>query len=169
MGNWKYKKASYEAATLEFLKIKDDAIKTADERLLGLANYSLALCYSKMEEKEAALEHFKAAAETNDKKIRFRSLFNAGVLHYENQNYLKAAECFKKAILTDNSRIEAKVDFEYAMISQSIKKKRFRTKNENNDEYRETEKEIFQRIKENEQNFFKSSEKTDHEGDGNDY
>lgn len=171
IGNWRYKNGLYDSAIIKFLKVKEGAVKKADRELLSAANYSLGLCYAKMEEKEAALAHFKAAAETDDKKIRFRSLFNAGILYYDALNYSKAAECFKQATISDNSKIESKVNFEISSVSKSMEKKSFQEKkqqmNENQDELK---KEIFQKIANKESNIFKNAEKpTYSQGDKNDY
>jgi Ca-activated chloride channel family protein len=86
------------------------------------AEYAIGTSYLAMDEGEAALSHFiKAGEETAAKKenreLLYRIRYNTGIIHFQNGEYLEAAEDFKNALRIEPSRIEAKHNLELSLLS----------------------------------------------------
>ena len=89
------------------------------------AEYGLGLSYSALEEKNAALVRYSAAEELLDtikgdhQELRYRLMYNTGIIHFEQGDYNRAVEFFHKALEIDGSRLEAKRNLELSLLARS--------------------------------------------------
>jgi Ca-activated chloride channel family protein len=83
-----------------------------------------------MDEEEAAMEKFLAAAEAlpaqddaergsvrEHRELRYRIHYNTGVIHFQRGDYAAAAGEFRRALETDGSHVEAKRNLELSLLS----------------------------------------------------
>ena len=88
------------------------------------AEYGLGSAYFALEEGSAALERYEAAASSleelkpeNHVELRYRILYNTGIIHFEKGNYEDAVQSFRDALKIDGSRIEAKRNLELSLLT----------------------------------------------------
>jgi len=119
-GNFYRSQHRYAEAISSFLK----ALEFED--VVPYAEYGLGLCYSSLDEKEAALERYHAAeeflgsAKGEHQELRFRLTFNTGIIHFEQGDYSGATDFFRKALEIDGSRIDAKRNLELSLLARSM-------------------------------------------------
>jgi Ca-activated chloride channel family protein len=87
------------------------------------AEYGLGTIYFSLDEGEAALERFAAAEEAaallpgEHRELGFRIHYNTGVVRFQRGDYPLAAEEFKRALMVDGSRVEAKRNLELSLLA----------------------------------------------------
>jgi Ca-activated chloride channel family protein len=87
------------------------------------AEYGLASAFFALEEGEAALDRYREAKNSLDLKredhpeLRYRIYYNMGIIYFEKGNYDEAAQAFRRALILDGSRIEAKRNLELSLLS----------------------------------------------------
>jgi Ca-activated chloride channel family protein len=97
-----------------------------DSKTAPYAAYLLGSAYFAMEQDEAALARF-GEAENNalmqeNRELIYRSRYNSGIVRFKNGDFTGAALDFKRAMEADNTRIDAKLNFELSMLSLMQKK-----------------------------------------------
>ena len=88
------------------------------------AEYGLGSAYFALEEGNAAMERYKAAAASLENfrpehhtELRYRLYYNTGIIHFEKGNYEEAARAFRDALKVDSSRIDAKRNLELSLLT----------------------------------------------------
>ena len=87
------------------------------------AAYGLGLVYLAVGELDPALGRFRFAAESvpadepggSERELAYRSRYNAGIVKYRSGDLEGATEEFKRALLLDGSRLEAKRNLELCL------------------------------------------------------
>jgi len=160
-----YRQAEYEKAAGEFIETLELSEKSKKQNLQDYALYNISTAYLMSNEKEAALEKLSMISEDAPQEVKYSTYFNSGVIHYRLGNKEKAADLFKKALITDSSRIEAKINLELSQNRSAVMtnetEAEMRPSGENHEEdFENLEKTIFERIKENDKKQWKNSETT---------
>jgi Ca-activated chloride channel family protein len=117
-GNFYHSRQRYNDAITSYLKALDF------EDSAPYAEYGLGLCYSAMDEIEAALSMYeiveKSLANSKEhRELRYRLRLNTGIIHFEEGDYSGAAEYFRSALETDGSRLDAKRNLELSLLALS--------------------------------------------------
>ena len=113
-------------------------------------------------ETESALNKLIMISDDAPAQVKYASFFNAGVVYFQNGNKEKAAYYFRKALETDSSKVEAKINLELSLSKNDISAKEQESQmkpstDEENDAY-DMEQTLFNRIKENDKGQWKNSE-----------
>ena len=93
------------------------------EEAVPYAEYGLASAFFALEEGEAALDRYNEAVRSldlrheNHPELRYRILYNMGIIFFERGEYGEAAQTFRKALELDGSRVDAKRNFELSLLS----------------------------------------------------
>ena len=111
--NYKYSQGMYNEAISPYMKALDN------NETAPYAEYGLGTIYFAMGEDKAALDRFdkaRKALETlpasSNRELRYRILYNTGVVLFSEQDYSGAANSFRDALRADGRRIEAKRNLE---------------------------------------------------------
>ncbi|MCQ2580240.1 MAG: VWA domain-containing protein [Treponemataceae bacterium] len=114
----------YQESSADFLEARELAVQQQDETARIYAQYGLAVSYLMLNEKDAASNQLETLVENDiPSLVRFGAFYNSGVLSYQQGDFNKAAECFKQALLIDNSQINAKINLELAMSQIEVQSK----------------------------------------------
>ncbi|MDR1287801.1 MAG: hypothetical protein LBK08_09360 [Treponema sp.] len=92
------------------------------EDALPYAEYGLGAACIARDEKDAALEHFAAAAAALEKlpenrELSYRLKYNSGLALFGKGDYAAAAAAFRDALKTDGGRVAAKRNLELSLLS----------------------------------------------------
>jgi Ca-activated chloride channel family protein len=142
------------------------------------AEYGLGVIYLALDEDEAAINRFEAAALSleNDgeypppehRELRYRIHYNTGVIHFQRGNFAAAAAEFRRALETDGSHIEAKRNLELSLLSLD-RRNRDGTSLNGGGNGSGGEEILFDYMRQKEQERWKSREWTEDESPGPDY
>ncbi len=91
--NSAYQEGSYQKANYLYLKILENS------QYHHHISYNLGNVYHDLGYMDAALEQWAKINNSTDEELRFRTLFNKGVLYYGRGDYQVAFEQFRRAIL----------------------------------------------------------------------
>ena len=153
--NYLYSLGRYDEAAVPYFKALDH------EAAAPYAEYGLALTYYTMDESDIALNYYTNSKErlnllsgNEHHELRYRVIYNSGIIYFEDGDYDAAAIAFREALRHDPGRIEAKRNLEIALMSitQDISQER------QPETHNETKEMIFQTIREQEQNYWQSRE-----------
>jgi len=125
------------------------------------AGYGLGLTLHSLDEKTEAIDFYgnsikilKNLSDNEHRELRYRNYYNSGIIYFEEGDFLLAADAFKEALRADPRRTDAKRNLEISLMSISME-----TNGENRTEERnETKEVIFDYIKQQEQQYWKSRE-----------
>jgi Ca-activated chloride channel family protein len=117
-GNYYHSRQRYNEAIASYLK----ALNFEDAS--SYAEYGLGLCYSAMDEIEAALSMYELAEKSIEnskehRELRYRLHLNSGIIYFEEGDYSGAADYFRRALETDGSRLDAKINLELSLLGLS--------------------------------------------------
>ena len=119
-GIWDWHQKEYQKATGQFLRTYTDAKIEENLSLQQYAAFNLASTYIMQEEYEAALQRLNQIEGSDDAKLKSAACYNIGIIKNRQGHYDEASEYFKKAILLDNSNIDAKINLEFSVqLAQS--------------------------------------------------
>ncbi|MCF0241361.1 MAG: VWA domain-containing protein [Treponema sp.] len=157
-----YHQSEYEKATAEFLNTYDLATLSENREIIDYSLYNISSVYIMQNETESALNKLIMISEDAPPQVKYASFFNAGVVYFQNGNKEKAAYYFRKALETDSSKVEAKINLELSLSKNDISAKEQESQmkpstDEENDAY-DMEQTLFNRIKENDKGQWKNSE-----------
>jgi len=166
--NYLFSRGRYDEAIIRYqkaLQFKDSA---------PYAEYDLGLTLYLLDETEAALNRYdnskkitETLPENEHRELRYRSYYNSGIIYFEKDDFISAAQAFKQALRISPERIDAKrnleISLKYIVINMNKEKPE-----ERRNEIREI---LFDYIKQHEQQYWKSAEWADEEqyNTGNDY
>jgi len=165
--NYLHSRSRFDEAIISYTKALDHADAAP------YAEYGLGLTYYLMDQEDAALNRFNDSQnqletfpEAEHRELRYRNFYNSGIIYFEKQEYHSAAQAFREALKADPRRTEAKRNLELSILSISIE-----ASSHNNSESRQEQREIlFDYLKEEEQQIWRSREWTaEEEYTGPDY
>lgn len=113
-GNSLYTSGKFSEALQQFLR--------ADEAENPFVSYNLGLVYIALGEANAAHEAWRISATSSNENLAARSLFNDGVLYYQEGNYTKAYSLLKQAVRIHGHDIEIKkmLELTHGRISNEL-------------------------------------------------
>ena len=125
------------------------------------AEYGLGLTLHSLDESTSALSRYDNSQKllgtlpkTEHRQLRYRIIYNSGIIHFEEGDFIIAADAFKEALRMDPKSIDAKRNLEISLLSISMD-----TNSENRSEERtETTEVILDYIRQQEQQYWKSRE-----------
>ncbi len=176
-GSYAAKQHQYPKAVAAFYKAFQQESKNQDSEALEYIVYDLGTAYSLLGENEAAREKFslieKAAKEESPKNVIYATYYNQGVIAHKEGRYEEALDYFKKALETDSSKIDAKINMELSirLVEEEVKHKESKTipASEDKTSVSDMEKSLFERIKENDKKQWKNSESNQTQNLAEDY
>ncbi|MCL2008377.1 MAG: tetratricopeptide repeat protein [Treponema sp.] len=89
------------------------------------AEYGLGIAFFALEEDIAALERYRNVERSimhdrvNHPELLFRSIYNIGIILFQQGEYSDAANAFREALIIDGSRIEAKRNLELSLLTMT--------------------------------------------------
>ncbi len=107
-GNWAYDRGDYQEANIDYLNARRTGLYA------GYLSYDLGNVYHALGEGEAAAAEWSKADRSSDPTLKEATLFNEGILAYELGHFRVSYEAFRRALETDPSDIQAKIDLELA-------------------------------------------------------
>lgn len=172
-GAYSCNQKQYSHAVSMFNDVSESAAKEKNQEVLDYALYDLGTVYAVLDENQAALEKYNQIANDSSDRIKFASYYNAGVIYHKIGEYDQAMENFKKALEIDSTNLEAKINLELSIQQAEVDAKHNQsdvlpTQEEQSDS-QDMEKEVFQRIKENDQKQWKSTESNQDQNLAGDY
>ncbi len=171
-----YREKEFEKAAGEFLESLEYADSNNDQSLKDYAFYNISTAYLMSNEKEAALEKLSFISDNAPPDVKYAAFFNAGVITYRMGDKNKAADFFRKALETDSTKIEAKINLELCTNLQESSSPEnqgnlISASNEpsSKNDFTNLENTIFELIKENDKNQWKNSETSNDSDLSSDY
>lgn len=174
-GAWNFYQQNYRSSMARFLEL---SINDEDSMAHQYALFGLASTYIAVGEYDSALERLSrieiGTAAVPD-ELESAVYYNEGIIFERKNDFIQAAECFKKAILSNPDYLEAKINLE--LCSRSLAEKNAREAETQMQKISEIKKnepsqmqnEIFNIIRENESKQWKQSKQTSPENDVLDY
>lgn len=125
------------------------------------AQYGLGLTLHSLDESTTALDRYNDSqkmlegfSDSEHRELRYRNLYNSGIVYFEEGDFNLAADAFKEALRIDPRRVDAKRNLEISLISITME-----TNTEDRTESRsETREILFDYIRQQEQQHWKSRE-----------
>jgi Ca-activated chloride channel family protein len=156
--NYLHSRGRYDEALIPYLK----ALNYEDSA--PYAEYGLGLTFYLIDEGEAALKRYDSSQKKLDsfsslgehRELRYRNNYNSGIVYFEDGNFSAAAAAFKNALREDPRKIDAKRNLELSLMS--IERQTGEDKESEKSEEYETKEILFEYIKQDEQQKWKSRE-----------
>jgi len=154
--NYLFSQERYEDAVIPYQK----ALQYEDSA--PYAEYGLGLTLYLLDEENAALKRYgnskkllDTLSESEHRELRYRNFYNSGIIFFEKENYDSAAEAFREALRVNPGKIEAKRNLEITLLSIDLERKQESPPDNARSETREI---LFDYIKQQEQQYWKSGE-----------
>jgi tetratricopeptide (TPR) repeat protein len=160
-GNYRYSRGEFQEAVWSYLRASESEIW--EERI----RYNLGNVYHRLGEDTGALQEWERAETGAGQEIAFRVFFNRGVLYYEQGEFLKSYEAFRKALEIESASVDAKINLEHAL--RKVNRQRQETQTESADGGGSPEGEpqrILEYIRRNESRSWSSSPRPDSDKEG---
>ena len=110
-GNFEFSQGRFSEALRRYEGVLDLRIDADSERLvefnIGSVRYAIG-------DVESAADHWTASSDTEQGDVRFRSVYNLGVLLFQQGRYRAAFEQFREALRLQPSDLESKHNLELA-------------------------------------------------------
>lgn len=159
---WNWYQKDYNKAISGFTEVINNAELNEDNLTKQYALYGLSVTYLMQNEKNASLERLEEISPDAPDKIKFASYYNAGIIAQREGDYEKAVDLFKMALLVSPEDVNAKINLELSQTQESQKaregQQEITPSSENKENQSDVETTIFNRIRENDQNQWKSYE-----------
>lgn len=172
-GAYSCNQKQYSHAISLFYNVSESAAQENNREVLDFALYDLGTVYSLLDENQAALEKYNQVDINSNERVVFAAYYNAGVIYHKKGEYDKAIEYFKKALQIDSTNLEAKINLELSIQQADVevnnKQSDVIPAQEEQSSSQDMEKSVFQRIKENDQKQWKSSEPNQDQNLAGDY
>lgn len=172
-GAYSCNQKQYSHAISLFYNVSESAAQENNREVLDFALYDLGTVYSLLDENQAALEKYNQVDINSNERVVFAAYYNAGVIYHKKGEYDKAIEYFKKALQIDSANLEAKINLELSIQQADVevnnKQSDVIPAQEEQSSSQDMEKSVFQRIKENDQKQWKSSEPNQDQNLAGDY
>jgi len=136
------------------------------ENAAPYAEYSLGLTFYSLDDDKAALQRYGNSQKMLDSisanehsELRYRIYYNSGIIYFDEGNFNSAAEAFREALKIDPKRTDAKRNLEISLMSIQMEANRKNKK----ETMSETRRILFDYLKQQEQQKWKSREWTPEE------
>lgn len=180
LGSFDWNNSDFQNSVLHFKTSAELSTQENDFQSLAFNIYNLGSSYMMMNEFSSANEKFSLIEnleqnEENQKylqKLKFASFYNMGIIAFQNQDYQKAQEMFKKALKIDNSDLMCKINFELSSQMNFSKTQQNQSQEilgEQKKDSKNEQNEVFKHIKENDENQWKNSYSNEIQNFSNDY
>ena len=172
-GVWNWNQKKYTEAIASFSQSLAQADENDDELIKQYALYGLSTTYLMQNENNAAIDKINSLSGSAPDTIRFAAFYNSGIISLREGNYQKASELFKNALLIDPSNVRAKVNLEISR-NQQVQRARESERQmtgagELSQEESDLQKSVFNRIREKDQQQWKSIQKEEKSDSALDY
>ena len=161
-GTVSFHQKKYRHAVSRFMSASENAAADENDINQSYALYDLGTAYIMLGEDSAALEQFNSITDSAPDAVRYAAFYNAGVLAWRNSDFDEAKNYFRKALEIDNSKIDAKINFELSVQQSEAKGKQNQSNqiqaSQEEASSQNLEKAVFEHIKENDQKQWKNSE-----------
>jgi tetratricopeptide (TPR) repeat protein len=114
IGNQQVKNGDYQGAVVSYLKGIDS------ENYREYYFYNLGNIYSYLGEYPSAFFVWEKAKEVTNPVMQYNLLYNKGVLEYQKGKYKEAYLEFKKALVINPNKIEAKINLELSLQKMNV-------------------------------------------------
>ncbi len=172
-GSYAFNQKQYSHAVSCYLDVAMNAQEEGNAVVYNFSLFDLGTAYSKLEENEAAMEKYSQISENALDSVRYAAFYNAGIIAHKSGRFEEATEYFRKALEIDSSSIEAKINMELSIQQAEVevqqKKAQAIPATDEKPDNPELENAIFESIKENDKNKWKSSESTSEQNLAGDY
>ena len=171
-GSWYWYQHRYNDSIAEYLQTVFDAAEINDEILTQYAVYDLATTYLSQNENDVALERYLSLENAEDKRVRYATFYNCGVIAHRKGDYDEAARCFRNALKIDGTRIDAKINLELSIMNaekEAKSKENMLNQVSQNDTPSTMEQAVFERIREYDKQQWKNSENSENSNSSQDY
>lgn len=156
-----YQQKKFQKAVKCFVEVAENPAEK-NQKSQAYAIYNLGTTYSMLGEDEIALEKFLQVKNDAPENVKYAAFYNAGIIYYKNGDFENASEYFKKAIQTDNSKEDAKINMEISMKMIQAKTHQNQANaflaSQNQNKENELKDKIFKHIRENDKKQWKNSE-----------
>jgi Ca-activated chloride channel family protein len=148
----------YTEAISSYLKALDY------EEAAPYAEYGLASTFFSLDESSAALDRYNEAEkelalrEEDHPELRYRILYNKGIIYFEKGQYGEAALAFREALKVDGRRIAAKRHLELSLLTEARRLQAYSREGTDDSKEGYGKPVLFEYIKAKEQEQWKSRE-----------
>ncbi|TVQ24063.1 MAG: tetratricopeptide repeat protein [Spirochaetaceae bacterium] len=108
-GNFEFSQGRFSSALERYESAREFSLDSDFESLL---DFNLGSVRYAIGDIELAVEYWTAAGDTDDADVRFRSVYNLGVLLFQQGSYRQAYENFRSALRVQPGDMEAKHNLE---------------------------------------------------------
>ncbi len=111
-GSYQWAQQNYQQSIASFLEVHTRSLETENLEVRQYGLFGLSANYIMQGETKASLTKINEMDPIVSPSLDFARWYNKGVIFHRNGEYEIAAFCFKKALLIDNSNIQAKINLE---------------------------------------------------------
>ena len=131
------------------------------DKASAYAEYGLGLTFYSLDDNNTALRRYDNSqkllenySNNEHRELRYRNFYNSGIVFFEEEDYHSAAAAFREALRIEPRRIEAKRNLELSLLSITMET----NSPERTDERLEQREILFEYIKQEEQQYWRSRE-----------
>lgn len=179
-GSWNFYQENYRKAMADFLNaaVSNQEEKSKDDSMAHqYALFDLSSTYIAVGEFDSALDRISqmsVGTPSVPKELESAAYYNAGIIFERKNDFIQAAEYFKKAILSNPEYLDAKINLEFCERHLEEKNAQeaeteMQKVSENNENFSQMQNEIFNIIKENENRQWKKMQSSPKESSVLDY
>lgn len=117
-GNYSFQKGNYQEALIHYIK----ALESENE--IDIIYYNMGNVYYALGEEVSTFGIWENASGSLEDEVRFRLIYNKGILYFQQGRYEEAYNAFRQALLLKPSSREAKINLEQAFFKESALKSR---------------------------------------------
>ncbi|HOV62556.1 MAG TPA: tetratricopeptide repeat protein [Spirochaetia bacterium] len=112
-GNYHYAFGNYEDANMAYLQV------AGQKEYEDVLQYNLGNVYHAVGEAAAARSAYESALTTENPELRYKVLYNYGILRYEMGDYSGAYSLFRQALELEPASMDAKVNLESTFLKMN--------------------------------------------------
>lgn len=130
-GAWAWHQGQMQKAVAAFLRVLHNEKQSDNKEGEQYALYNIASTYISLGEYDASLSSMDAVTDDAPSAVKYAASYNRGIIAFSRGEYDKAADCFRKALIANNTSIPAKKNLEIAndAIAEIAARKKEKTGN----------------------------------------
>ncbi len=171
-GSYQWNQQEYQESVASFLEVTSRSYESENVEVRQYGLFGLSSSYLMQGELDASLLKINEMDPNVAKSLDFARWYNKGIIFHRQGSYETAAFCFKKALLVDSSNINAKINLELCLDSETIdtqKGERERIPVQEQNAPSGAAEAVFSLIRRNEENQWKTQEALPEKSDIIDY